>query len=55
LLLSLSGFIITELTNLPENLYLKVFSGEKFGKRFRMKISVLFLDNLLALYPTCVD
>jgi len=30
---------------LPENLYLKAFSGEKFGKGYHIEISSLFFSK----------
>ncbi len=37
----MAGTIIRQLINLPENLYLKVFSGKKIGKGFQIEISRL--------------
>ena len=54
--LRVSGSIITESHKLPENLYLKVFSGMNLEKAIELRFYCLFFgDNGLPNYLRCVS
>jgi hypothetical protein len=55
LLLKISGSIITESNKLPENLYLKVFSGMNLEKAIKLRFIVFFSDNQLTISLNCVE
>jgi len=55
LLLKLSGTIITKSNKLPENLRLKVFSGNKLENAIKLRFFCLFSYKNLTKIPNCLD